>query len=1395
MEETMKKLSKIFALLLMLSLALSLFACTSGDGTEPCDECVDEDTDGFCDVCDELVEMYSHTCYDKKPQDGKCDKCGEKVACKTHKNNNEDRKCDVCKKTIPVCDECVDKNESGRCDVCGSIVECDTHVDDDDDDVCDICGEDMDVRHDCIDENPKNAECDICGEAMACREHTDANTDYRCDVCGSDLETPCTTHVNANEDRRCDTCNTVLPVCATCVDANKNNKCDVCGSTVPCEVHVNANEDRKCDACDATIPVCDECVDANKNAKCDVCGSKVLCETCVDANKDAKCDVCGSKVACTECEDDDEDGYCGVCGEMIPCDECVDSDEDNFCDRCGQKMPELSTVVLVDETVQFQFVLGTGLNATVRKVVEQNIIKGIERKSGLIVTAVSEGSSADKEMEYEVLVGDVTNRGEEYLYDRYTLGKKGYVIKVIGTKIIINAGSDATLEDALMEFAEDILNYEDKRLEYAVMTEKQNVEKIQNNYKVTSLSLNGTDMRGFKIGADLTNEDYKNAAYSLQDTIYDRTGYWLKVVPIENATENAIVIEHIAKVYGEESFKVYVDGSIMYINCAFDNKLTDASTTFVLNNISNASGDVNFEGTLFTQDISVVYYEDFGAKGDGKTDDFEAIYRAHVFANISGQTVKATPKKSYYIHNTKIKLEGDANAVVRTVPIKTNTVWTGAEFIIDDSDISVFKGTDTYDLYSTNIFTVLPDDEHVTFTIKDEAVLSALAGTINRSTTEIHIPKDALQGWEGDIMIIPYNSGHKVYRRRGYGGYLGGSMHEVIVIDKDGKVSDETPIMYDYTSLDYIEVYRLDESTAITIEGGTAVTRVSTVNCVYVNANGETVSNGAYINRGLKVSRSFTLVKGVKHKIVGEISLNEQVDASGNIIRTAAAYHGFFAGDNANHITFEDCELMGRRCFPRPEGGTQGTYDLTGNEVNKIVFKNCTQTNFWVTVDNDGYVVSADVNTPGALPSMASYNVNGRNLKMHWGIGGTNYCKNMEYIGSQLSRFDAHAGLYNGKVIDSIVNYLAITGNGDFFVENVTYYAEGTGYGSNSLFHLRSDYGSTWEGNIYLKNVDAYAYTSENIYLFYHSYQNWYFGYQACFPSISIDNLNYYDIKTFKPLPAGYEIYLVGSHVSSTAKLHLPESHNYAVFSVDDKDPDGLCDTCHKQLRTAKACAKCEDLVDGFCDYCDRDMSIPRCESCVDANLDKTCDVCHTAFVTLNACSACVNTDGDNYCDVCQKDIHVDKCSSCKDKGNGFIDEPAMDRDLDGVIDPPIDLDGNGIAGNTSFSYQEALKSPSYDSGVVSTVKINLNMIRPPEFIKILNNDGHDGNGGYVYVVNNTGANANDPVKRVSNGGYWGVEENWGGFFGSTKFYYSETEYFQGPNNPDQTKTTTFAFR
>src|SRR5690606_2670726 len=67
-----------------------------------------------------------------------------------------------------------------------------------------------------------------------------------------------------------------------------------------------------------------------------------------------------------------------------------------------------------------------------------------------------------------------------------------------------------------------------------------------------------------------------------------------------------------------------------------------------------------------------VQYSDLGAKGDGKTDDMDAIAAAHAIANQEGLPVKADKGANYYI-----------GGKVLTAIIQTDTDFGTAEFIID----------------------------------------------------------------------------------------------------------------------------------------------------------------------------------------------------------------------------------------------------------------------------------------------------------------------------------------------------------------------------------------------------------------------------------------------------------------------------------------------------------------------------------------------------------------------------------------------------------------------------------------------------------------------------------------------------------------------------------------
>ena len=550
-----------------------------------------------------------------------------------------------------------------------------------------------------------------------------------------------------------------------------------------------------------------------------------------------------------------------------------------------------------------------------------------------------------------------------------------------------------------------------------------------------------------------------------------------------------------------------------------------------------------------------VTYEEFGAVGDGKHNDFPAIYAAHNYANENGLTVKAMEGKIYYISDTRI------DGAVKSAIIKTNVIWTGAEFIIDDS---IYSTHENYGIYKSHIFKVVSDYDEAKIT--DEETLSKiLDGGFNRKTTKINIDL----GYPA--LLIPYNSRHRVYRRRGYGQWAGMHMHEIILIDKDGNVDPETPIMWDYNGLDYIEVIRTDVK-PITIEGGKFTTMACNTDCVVRDENGKALSvNEPYIARGLSVARSYTTVRGVEHYVKGEISFLRQ--KKGEI---GAPYSGFFGSSSSTNITFEDCVMTGKRCYQKswagPFSGTMGTYDLSAGLVNKIVFKNCVQSNFWVTIDENGEFHPAKAGDPGAVLSLSQMpNDEGMPSRIHWGVGGTNYCKNMEYIGCTLTRYDAHQGLYNGKVIDSSLVSFALTGCGHMEVKNLTLYAES--HTTNGMFGMRSDYGAIWNGTIDVDGLNFYGYTKKSshpyapvgdfnpIGVIGHTYCNWDYGYECLFPSVSINNLKMYDIETGEPIPEGYEINLVRGNMLTEPALHCKKTLKvHPIFPDVDQDGDGFVD-------------------------------------------------------------------------------------------------------------------------------------------------------------------------------------------------------------------------------------------
>ena len=866
----------------------------------------------------------------------------------------------------------------------------------------------------------------------------------------------------------------------------------------------------------------------------------------------------------------------------------LDEDHNGICDLCEEKIEaKTDDVALISEGVaNFQFVLENNVSSDIIKDID-TLIRTLDKDYDIQLERVSD--KEDNIMDVEVLVGDVKTRGEKYTIDKHALGKNGYIIKIVDSKIIINAGSPAQLRDAVKIFVDDILGMGDEPDELwdVVMTASQMVEEIQSDYRITGLTVNNVDMRGYTIAVDTTNTQYRKAATDLQTLFYERAGYWFDIVSLDKA-DKSIIIKHVEPSDTlPNGFKVSVnDSAQIVIECAYDNMLEEGIAKFTAAKITLGEGAVDFSGVLLDNyNITVLTYEMFGAKGDGRTNDYEAIYRTHVAANKCGQKVVATAGKTYYLESPVV----DGKPV--SIPVMTNTDWQGAKFIIDDRKIAP---TGTTKAWNVALFSIQQNEEPITISNKTEdgkAFLDKiLAAGLNPNTKKI----DLGDNFRCDVMIITANETHKVYRRRAYDAYAGGTMEEVIILDKDGNVRSDTEIMYNYIDLTGLTIIKLGEIEPITVENGEFTTQVSEVNCIYTRDDGRRADYSPYISRGLTITRSYTTVRNVKHYVTGEKQWEDYVDGNNVILFVGSTYRGFYITQRCNDVTIEDCILTGRRCYRRPHGGTGGTYDLFALLTNNLIFKNCVQSNFWITVDpitheikaakeGDDNAITSMENFPTKVYVDSGATVGGGSAtpaQMHWGIGGTNLCKNTKYHGSTLSRYDAHEGTYSGEIVDSTVCAAALTGAGDFLIENTRSFTTG----GTRAFSVRSDYGSTWAGSVHLKNVQAIIHAkasdgtySKDICVVAPSYTNWYWGYQPTMPSIIIEDLYFYDVddydpvtKTYAPVTSDATIYLWGRNIATDCRNHLDKVlpvfdkygkiTNMPYYSVEDKDYDGYID-------------------------------------------------------------------------------------------------------------------------------------------------------------------------------------------------------------------------------------------
>ena len=256
------------------------------------------------------------------------------------------------------------------------------------------------------------------------------------------------------------------------------------------------------------------------------------------------------------------------------------------------------------------------------------------------------------------------------------------------------------------------------------------------------------------------------------------------------------------------------------------------------------------------------------------------------------------------------------------------------------------------------------------------------------------------------------------------------------------------------------------DDTPLTVRGG-----------IFTTIANQAKEDYRYYGRNLSVNRSNTTVDGIVYRIEGE---GEHGDP----------YGAFLQVSNAANVLIENCTLQAHRYYMCVGSGGgapvgMGTYSISASFANNIIWRNCVQSNFFA---DDGVSYRQGI----------------------WGIMGSSYCKNLAYENCVLSRFDAHAGVYNARIVDSKVVHFRIIGGGDMLIENTEIF-------NSTIVAMREDYGSTWNGNITVKNVTMHNADTAN--LLYGLWYNHDFGYQTYVPeNVVIDGLklkNKVDVNIF----------------------------------------------------------------------------------------------------------------------------------------------------------------------------------------------------------------------------------------------------------------------------------------
>ena len=264
---------------------------------------------------------------------------------------------------------------------------------------------------------------------------------------------------------------------------------------------------------------------------------------------------------------------------------------------------------------------------------------------------------------------------------------------------------------------------------------------------------------------------------------------------------------------------------------------------------------------------------------------------------------------------------------------------------------------------------------------------------------------------ESDMYVTVKSDEQMQYIRLGLNQDSGSPQTDSFILKKDGTIL--SGINWNYTRITSVSAVPIDEDELI-IEGG-----------FFKTIANQAESRYTYYGRGLSVRRSNTTVRNVHHTVEGEGD-------------HGAPYSGFYGFSSCAYIKMKDCYVTGHKIYDtigsQGKPVSMGSYDINCGHVLGITFEGIRQDDIL--------------------------------NRTKWGVFGSNFCKQIVFDDCIISRTDAHCGVRDYTIRNSVIGWQGTNtiGFGEMLLENTTCYCD-------HMIGFRYDYGCTWHGNLTIRNV------------------------------------------------------------------------------------------------------------------------------------------------------------------------------------------------------------------------------------------------------------------------------------------------------------------------------------